>query len=129
MGSSATFDLKISEIVLNPLLISKEHERTRLEQSETKLERQMLVRQQQLAGSPPILSSSSPSPAPPPGTLIKQSRYKNRSGVRGNGERSVERGARRILSATRMAISNKINTDRGTERKKDGKKAEGAMCT
>lgn len=48
------------------------------------------------------------------------------------GERSVKReGERiRILSATRMAISNKINTDRGTERKKkDGKKAEGAMCT
>jgi len=36
----------------NPLLIIKEHERTRLQKSETKLRRQMLVRQQQLAGSP-----------------------------------------------------------------------------
>lgn len=40
------------------------------------------------------------------------------------GERSVKReGERiRILSATRMAISNKINTDRGTERKKGWQK-------
>lgn len=46
------------------------------------------------------------------------------------GERSVKReGERiRILSATRMAISNKINTDRGTERKKRMAKRQKAQC-